>query len=96
MTETDSPYPQAVRESFSAFLFPCHFERSEKTTFDEVNLLAHSECIQMLHSVQHDSWMGGPRFSDKLPLSHSSCNNDLCEQFFEHINRLQFWKIRKV
>ena len=31
MTETDSPYPQAVRELFSAFLFPCHFERSEKS-----------------------------------------------------------------
>ena len=31
------------------------------------NLLAKSECIQMLHSVQHDSWISGPRFSDRLP-----------------------------
>ena len=32
------------------------------------NLLAQSGCVQLLHYVQHDSWIGVPRFSDRLPL----------------------------
>ena len=33
-------HPRLSENCSCAFLFPCHFERSEKTTFDEVNLLA--------------------------------------------------------
>ena len=53
--------PNLSENRFSAFLFPCHFERSEKS-------VSTKGCIQLLHYVQHDSWIGGPRFSDRLPL----------------------------
>ena len=35
------------------------------------NLLAQSRCVQMLHYVQHDNWIGGPRFSDKRRVKFS-------------------------
>ena len=52
--------PRLSENCFSAFLFPCHFERSEKS-------VSESDSIQMLHFAQHDSWTGGPRFRTGSP-----------------------------
>ena len=69
------PLPLAVRELFPTFLFP--------VISNEVrNLLEQSRCIQMLQYVQHDSWIGGPRFSDRL----SRDNNGKLHWFVLHVS----------
>ena len=53
------PLPQAIRESFFCFLFFSVISNEVR------NLNTYTNPLQMLHSVQHDSWIGVPSVSDK-------------------------------
>ena len=78
---SDRISPQPVRESSSRHFFALlswtappgcprivfRFSFLPVISNEVRNLLAPSGCIQMLHSVQHNSWIDSPRFSDRLP-----------------------------